>query len=151
MFVIVAVNTEVFPVRSVGRIVKVISVFVVNRQEMPCLFVELSPAFGADEAMDLEGALSIITPWRFGLFQFFKSFFNRLIVSRLLRRSLMMNSIRSVFHGKGPPSPSPSPRWGEGRGEGCDNIKEKAEPGLRSVLSIRLKGPQRHFGPQTPS
>ena len=54
MFVIVTVNAEVFPVGSIRGIIQVISVFVVNRQEMPCLFVELPPAFGADEAMDLK-------------------------------------------------------------------------------------------------
>jgi len=75
-----------------------ISVFVVNRQEMPCLFVELSPAFGADKAMDLEGAVSIFTLWRRGFLQFLKRLINGLIVSCLFRRSLMMNSIRSVLH-----------------------------------------------------
>jgi hypothetical protein len=54
VLIIVTVNAQVFPVRSVRGIIQVISVFVVNRQEMPCLFVKLSPAFGADEAMDLE-------------------------------------------------------------------------------------------------
>ena len=54
MFVVMAVNAEVFPIRSVGRVIQVISVFVVNGQEMSCLFVEFSSAFGADEAMDLE-------------------------------------------------------------------------------------------------
>ena len=54
MFVIVTVDAEVFPVGPVGRVVQVISVFVVDRQEMPRLFIELPPAFGADEAMDLE-------------------------------------------------------------------------------------------------
>jgi hypothetical protein len=98
VLVVVAVNTQVFPVRSVRRIIQVISVFVVNRQEMPGFFVELSSAFGADEAMDLEGAFSIITPWRLGFLQFFKGFFNGLIVSRFLRLSLVMNSIGLVFH-----------------------------------------------------
>ena len=75
-----------------------ISVFVVDRQEMPRLFIELPPAFGADEAMDLEGAVSIFTLWRRGFLQFLKRLINGLIVACLLRRSLMMNSIRFVFH-----------------------------------------------------
>jgi hypothetical protein len=41
-----------------------ISVFVVDGQEMPGLFIKLSSAFGTDEPMDLEGPFSIITPWR---------------------------------------------------------------------------------------
>ena len=43
-----------------------IAVFMVDGQEMPRLFVELSPTLGADEAMDLEREFSIITPWRLG-------------------------------------------------------------------------------------
>jgi len=74
-----------------------ISVFVVDGQEMPRLFVELSPAFGTDEPMDLEGPFSIITPRRIVFLQFLKSLLNGLIISCLLRRSLMMNSVRSIF------------------------------------------------------
>ena len=40
-----------------------IAIFVVNGEEMPRFFIELSAAFGADEAMDLERPLPIITPW----------------------------------------------------------------------------------------
>jgi len=98
VFVVVAVNAEVFPIRSIGRIIQVISVFVVNRQEMPRLFVELSPAFGADKAMYFEGAFSIFALRRRGFFQFLKRLINGLIISCLLRRSLMMNSIRFIFH-----------------------------------------------------
>ena len=98
VFVIVTVNAQVFPVRSVRGIIQVISILVVNRQEMPCLFVKLSPAFGADEAMDLKGAVSIFILWRRGFLQFLKRLINGLIVTCLLRRPLMMNSIRSVFH-----------------------------------------------------
>ncbi len=54
VFVIVTVNAQVFPVGSIRRIIQVISIFVVDRQEMPRLFIKLSPAFCADEAMDLE-------------------------------------------------------------------------------------------------
>jgi hypothetical protein len=76
----------------------VIAVFVVDSQEMPRLFVELSSAFGADKAMDLERAFPIITPQRLSFFQFFKAFFNGLIVTRFLRRSFVMDSIGFVSH-----------------------------------------------------
>jgi hypothetical protein len=118
VFVIVAVNTEVFPVGPVGRIIQVISIFVVDGQEMPRLFIVLSATFGADKPVYFEGALPIITLRRRGFLQFLKRFINGLIVSCLLRRSLMMNSVRSVLHGKAcplcPPSPTPSPIKGEG-------------------------------------
>jgi hypothetical protein len=54
VFVIVAINTEVFPVGPVGGIIQVISIFVVNGQEMSRLFIKFPAAFGTDEAMDLE-------------------------------------------------------------------------------------------------
>jgi len=41
-----------------------ISIFMVDGQEIPGLFIKFSPALGADQAMDFEGAFSIITPWR---------------------------------------------------------------------------------------
>jgi len=65
VFVIMTVNAQVFPVGTVGRIVQVISVFVVDRQEMPRLFIELPSALGTDEPVDFKRALSIITPGRF--------------------------------------------------------------------------------------
>ena len=113
VFVVVAVDAEVFPIRPVGRIVQVISVFVMNRQEMSRLFIKLSPTLGADEAMNLERAFSIITPWRFGLFQFLKGFFNGLIVTRFLRWSFVMDSIGFVSHKRFFPSPFLSPCTGE--------------------------------------
>ena len=54
MFVVVAVDAQILPIGSIGRIVQVIAVFVVDSQKMPGLFIKFSAAFGADEAMDLE-------------------------------------------------------------------------------------------------
>jgi len=76
----------------------VIAVFVVDGQKMPGLFIELSSALGADQTMDLEGAFSIITPGWIRFLQFLKSLLNGLIVSCLLRGSLRVNSIGSIFH-----------------------------------------------------
>jgi len=61
VFIIVTVNAQVFPVRPVRRIIQVISIFVVDRQKISCFFIKLSSAFGTDEAMYLEGTLSVIT------------------------------------------------------------------------------------------
>jgi hypothetical protein len=144
VFIVVTVNTQVFPVRSVRRIIQVISVFVVDRQEMPRLFVELPSAFGADEAMDLEGAVSIFTLWRRGFLQFLKRLINGLIVSCLLRRSLMVNSIRSILHVEDLLLKSMISLFR--LNEGGRNIMEKAGPGLRNVLTRQLKVPQHLFG-----
>lgn len=54
MFIIVAVYAKVFPVRSVRRIVVVIAVFVVHREQVPGLDVEFSGAFGANESVNLQ-------------------------------------------------------------------------------------------------
>ena len=58
------INTEVLPVRPIGRIVPVIPVFMVNGKKIPILEIELPPAFGADQAVDLQGLLSV--PWSSG-------------------------------------------------------------------------------------
>jgi hypothetical protein len=52
VFILVAVNTQVFPVGSVGRIVPVISIFVVYGQEMPVFVSELPPALSTDESVN---------------------------------------------------------------------------------------------------
>jgi len=54
VFIIVAVGAQVFPVRSVRGIVVVISVFVVDREQMSRLEVELFGALGTDEAVNLQ-------------------------------------------------------------------------------------------------
>lgn len=48
------IGAEVFPVRSVRGVVVVIAVFVMHRQEVSGLEVELSGAFCADQPVDLE-------------------------------------------------------------------------------------------------
>ena len=59
MFIIVAIGAQVFPVRSVRGIVVVISVFVVHREQMSRLDVELSGALGADEPVNLQGLFPV--------------------------------------------------------------------------------------------
>jgi hypothetical protein len=54
VFILVAVNTQVFPVGSVGRIVPVISIFVVYGQKMPVFVSELPPALSADKPVNPE-------------------------------------------------------------------------------------------------
>lgn len=54
MFIIVAVDAEVFPIRAVRGIVMVIAVFVVHREQVSGLEVEFSGAFGTNEPVKLE-------------------------------------------------------------------------------------------------
>ncbi|HUO76656.1 MAG TPA: hypothetical protein VMU21_03680 [Thermodesulfovibrionales bacterium] len=60
MLIIVTIDTEVFPVGTVGRIISVVAVFVMNGQEMAVLVFELPSAFGTDEAVQFKRLLPII-------------------------------------------------------------------------------------------
>jgi hypothetical protein len=54
VFILVAVNTQIFPVGSIRRIVPVIAIFVVYGQKVSVLVSELPPAFGTDEPVNPE-------------------------------------------------------------------------------------------------
>ena len=54
MFIIVAVDAEVLPVRSVRWIVVVIAVFMVHREQVSGLEVKFSGAFGTNEPVNLQ-------------------------------------------------------------------------------------------------
>jgi len=45
-----------------------ISILVVDRQEMPRFLIKLSAAFSTDQAVDLEGTFSVVTPGGTGFF-----------------------------------------------------------------------------------
>jgi len=60
MLIVVAVNAEVFPVAAVRRVVRVVSVPVVDGKEMEVAKVKFPSAFGADPAMKLQGAFPVI-------------------------------------------------------------------------------------------
>lgn len=64
-----AVDAEILPVGAIWRIVHVVSVLVVNRQEVSVLVVELSSALRTDETMDLKGTFPVVTMGRSGLLQ----------------------------------------------------------------------------------
>ena len=54
VFILMAVDTEIFPVRTIRGIIIGISVFVVYRQKVPVLMIELPGTFGADEPVNLK-------------------------------------------------------------------------------------------------
>ena len=54
------INTQVLPVGAICRVIPVIPVFMVYRKKIPVLGIELSPAFGADQAVDLQGLVPVI-------------------------------------------------------------------------------------------
>lgn len=60
MLVFVTINAEIFPVRAIGGVVPVIPVFMVYSEKMPAFKIELSPAFAADQAVDLQCLFPVI-------------------------------------------------------------------------------------------
>jgi hypothetical protein len=60
MLVVVAINAEVLPVRAISWVVPAVPVFMVYSKKIPVFEVKLSPAFGADQAMDFQGLFPVI-------------------------------------------------------------------------------------------
>ena len=54
VFIFMTINAEVLPVGSVRRIIAAVSVFMVDRQEMACLVVELPAALCAYKPVDFK-------------------------------------------------------------------------------------------------
>ena len=63
MFLIMAVDTEIFPVGAVRRIVVMIAVFVVNGEEVSVRIIKFTGALGAYETVDAERLLSVRAWW----------------------------------------------------------------------------------------
>ncbi len=100
MFIIVTIRAEVFPVRSIRGIVVVISVFVMHREQMSRLDVELSGTLGADEPVNLQGLFpvgAVAGGGRFGA-QFFENLINRFIDGRLLKPSQFGPTLVGISH-----------------------------------------------------
>lgn len=60
MFVFVAVNAEVFPVTSVGWVIVMVTVFVMNGQLIDVAWCEAAATFGANWAVDSERLCAIV-------------------------------------------------------------------------------------------
>ena len=54
------VNTEVLPVRAIRWVVAAVPVFMVHSEKVPVFGFKLSPAFGADQAVDFQGLFPVI-------------------------------------------------------------------------------------------
>ncbi len=54
VLIVVAVDTKIFPVRPVMRIIHMIAVSVMDGQEMLIAFVKFAPALATDKAMNVE-------------------------------------------------------------------------------------------------
>jgi hypothetical protein len=54
MFIVVTVDAEIFPVGTIGWIIVVITVFMVDGEEMSVLIIKLPRALGADKTVNPE-------------------------------------------------------------------------------------------------
>ncbi len=79
MFVIMAVNAEIFPVRPIKGIIQRISIFVVYRKEMPVFIIKLPSAFCTDKAVNLNRLFPVTTGRTTGFFQLSDDFIDRFI------------------------------------------------------------------------
>src|SRR4030042_6091915 len=79
------INTEILPVRAIRGVVPTIPVFMVYSEKLPILEIKLSPAFGADQAVDFQGLFPVIGVSGSTLFQFSDDVSNSFVSCRLFR------------------------------------------------------------------
>ena len=60
MFIIVAIDAEVFPVGAVRGVIVMVAVLMMNGEEMPVFIIELPAAFGAYKSVYFKGLLPVI-------------------------------------------------------------------------------------------
>jgi hypothetical protein len=84
MLVLVAIDAQVFPVRTIGGIIQMISVFVMHRKKVPVFDIEFPPALGADQTMNLQGLFPVIGLRCGILSQLFYDFGSALVFGRLM-------------------------------------------------------------------
>jgi hypothetical protein len=99
VLIVMAIDAEIFPIGSVGRIVEVVSVFMVDREEVSVRVVKLPPAFGADQAVDFERTLSIIVSRNSGFLKFPEHLFERFLISGFWGMAFV-NPVEPVSHKK---------------------------------------------------
>jgi len=54
------VNAEILPVRAIGWVIPAVPVFMVHSKKIAVFELKLSPAFGADQAVDFQGLFPVI-------------------------------------------------------------------------------------------
>jgi hypothetical protein len=60
VFILMAIDAEIFPIGTVWGIVQGVAVFMVHREELPVSLGEFPAALGANHPMNLQGALPVI-------------------------------------------------------------------------------------------
>jgi hypothetical protein len=65
VFILMAIDAEIFPVGAVGGIIAGVPVLVVHGQQLPVPLGEFPAALGADQAVNLQGAFPIVALWIF--------------------------------------------------------------------------------------
>jgi len=108
VFIIMAVHAKIFPVRPVRRIIVVIPVFVVHREQVSRFEVKLSGALGTDETVNLQCLFAICAVAGGGWFwsQSFEYLVNRFVDCGFLETSQFVPTPVGISHGA-----SPFKRW----------------------------------------
>jgi hypothetical protein len=60
VFIFVAINTKVLPVRAIRWVVAAIPVFMVHSKKIPVFGFKLSPAFSAEQPVYFQGLFPVI-------------------------------------------------------------------------------------------
>ena len=94
------IDTEVFPIRSIRRVIQVISILMMDGEEVPVLVVKFPSAPAADETMDLERSLPVVTVRETRLLQLFHGFIDRFAGAFFPR--FWISSILDFFNHDGP-------------------------------------------------
>jgi hypothetical protein len=77
VFILVTVDTEIFPIRTISGIIGMIPVFMMNGEQVTVFFFEFSAALGANQAVYLQGLLPVTLPGLRLPFQPFDDFIDR--------------------------------------------------------------------------
>ncbi len=87
MFVVMTIDTKIFPVGPIRGVISVIPILVMNSKKISVLEIKLSATFGTDQAVNSKRLFPIITCFNCPL-QFLYNFRDSFISDRLLRLRL---------------------------------------------------------------
>ncbi len=107
VFIVVAVDAQIFPVRTIRGVILRVSIFVVDRQEVSVFIAELSCTFSTDESVNSEGLLSVIFSCRMNSLKFADQVIPRSTTAGLSGSPPSVDSVASVSHAPLPGAPFP--------------------------------------------
>lgn len=107
MFIVVAVDAQIFPVRTIRGVILRVSIFVVDRQEVSVFIAKLSCTFGTDESVNFERLFSVIFGCRMDSLEFADQVVPCSTAPGLSGSPPSVDSVASVSHALLPGAPFP--------------------------------------------